>query len=111
MKVLVCNDCPISAKVVKTIYIGTIKNMLLKHHLKRDLATIQLFDTFSQELVFEALDRAYVVQNRIYIPTQGEYGKILRYLEYGGQGVRATKLLSIVARTLNKKIGGDINVL
>lgn len=65
----------------------------------------QLLKLFSDSEVREALNDIYINGNKLCIPETGESSYILRYLEFGGDGVSALHLLSNNVKKLGM-IGG-----
>lgn len=67
----------------------------------------QLLRLYSKEEIFDAISSIFISGKAVYAPTDGKNGKILRYLEYGGNGVKSYKLLSKASRIISRKVNGD----
>ena len=98
-------ELPIKANIYTIV--NSIKKLLKSQFIiyKKDYeALISLYD---EEVIYEAIDSIYAQDKLIIAPTAGIYGKILRYLEYGGQGVEQKKLLSKASRNIIRKVSED----
>lgn len=67
----------------------------------------QLLRLYDKEEILEAISSLFISGKAVYAPTDGKNGKILRYLEYGGSGIKAYKLLSRASRIISRKVNGD----
>lgn len=67
----------------------------------------QLLRLYSKEEILDAISSIFISGKAVYAPTDGKNGKILRYLEYGGSGVKSHKLLSKASRIISRKVNGD----
>lgn len=113
MKVIDCSGFPVPANKIANylkLFILSIIDRELKGNTKRTKSLNSLIDLYSIKNIHKAIDSIYGSNGMIYVPTKGKYGLVLRYLEYGGEGIGQTKIISEAVSTLNKKIGGDIHV-
>ena len=113
MKVIDCSRFPVPADKIANylkMFILSIIDKELRSDTKRSSSLKSLVNLFSIKKIHEAIDSIYGSNGMIYVPTKGKYGLVLRYLEYGGEGIGQTKIISEAVNTLNKKIGGDIHV-
>ena len=115
MKVIDCSMFPVSAERIASylkMFILSIIDRELKNKskTKNSRSLKALIDLFGLKNIHKAIDSIYGLGGSIYVPTKGKLGTILRYLEFGGEGIGQTKIISEAVSTLNKKIGGDIHV-
>ena len=113
MKVIDCSRFPVRAEriaVYLKMFILSIIDRELKSNTRNSKSLKSLIDLFGIKNIHKAVDTITGSNGSIYVPTKGKYGLIIRYLEYGGEGIGQTKIISEAVNTLNKKIGGDIHV-
>lgn len=113
MKVIDCSGFPVSAEKIATylkMFILSIIDRELKSNTRNSKSLKSLINIYGIKNIHKAIDTIEGRKNSIYVPTKGKYGLIIRYLEYGGEGIGQTKIISEAVTILNKKIGGDIHV-
>ena len=113
MKVIDCSGYPVSADKIATylkMFILSIIDRELENNTRNSRNLKSLIDLFGIKSIHKSINTIVGKSNSIYIPTKGKYGLIIRYLEYGGEGIGQTKIISEAVNILNKKIGGDIHV-
>lgn len=84
-----------------------IKRNIKAHFIIHKKDYENLLELYSEEEIFEAIDSIFCQDKSIIAPMRGKSGKILRYLEYGGERVKQGKLLSKVSRNLMRKVSVD----
>ena len=90
---------------------NTILNFLISYIKKllnvnqRDLESIRKI--YNDDDIEHAINSLYIIGKSIYAPTSGKDGIILRYLEYGGYGIKTKKILSRASRLISRKVNGD----
>ena len=96
-------EVPISLKSL----VVQIVSIIEYYFNQREKDYEQLMRLYSKEEIFDAISSIFVSGKAVYAPTDGKNGKILRYLEYGGNGVKSYKLLSKASRIISRKVNGD----
>lgn len=87
--------------VIKAIQ-DTLREKLIDYRNKLD----EIFTLYSKEDIDNAISYGILrTGNSVYMQTDGEYGKILRSLEYG---TGRTKALHLVTQSVRKVIGGRV---
>lgn len=94
-------EIPIPLGVSKIL--KSIKSSIKLHFIAFKKDYDYLLSIYSEEEIYEAIDAIYYKDYAIFAPITGQYGKILRYLEYGGQNVKQRKLLSKVSRKVSEE--------
>lgn len=89
--------------IILNFLIGYIKKLLKVN--QKDLESIKKL--YSEEEIEHAINSLYVIGKSVYAPTSGKDGVILRYLEYGGYGIKTKKILSRASRLISRKVNGD----
>ena len=103
MILLNCKDFRQGASSVRNIFINMCEKQLIKLQKDNSLGLKQLLELYSLEDIEQAFNQIYVNKDRqLVIPEQSISSYILRYLEYGGEGVRPTHLLSTVQNEFSK---------
>lgn len=113
MKVISCVDIPIKTERLAEYLKMLILDLLddgLKHKSNLQSSLETLIALFGLKDIHKAINSIYGKRGSLYIPTKGKSGMILRYLEYGGEGIRQTKIISTAVKQLNSKIGGNLHV-
>lgn len=113
MKVIDCSMIPVPANKIASylkMMILSIMDRNLKENNKNAKSLKALVNMFGLRDIHRAIDCISGKGTSIYVPTKSKSGLILRYLEYGGEGIGQTKIISEAVNILNKKIGGDIHV-
>lgn len=110
MKIVDFSSIPHYTKGIVTILKGLIKGRIIEGEKKKQPCINALLSIYSTEDIMKAIDSIYAAGKIIIAPTDGEEGKILRYLEYGGESVSQSNIIRLSANDLNKKLGGKIYV-
>ena len=64
-----------------------------------------IINQFTEEHIYEAIDTLYLVDRKIFCPTNGFYGQVLRALEYGTGKNKSYKIISEALRELAREVG------
>ena len=113
MKVIDCSGFPVSADKIATylkMFILSIIDRELESNTRNSRNLKSLIDLFGIKNIHRAINTITGRGSSVYIPTKDKNGLIIRYLEYVGEGIGQTKIISEAVNILNKKIGGDIHV-
>lgn len=95
MILLDCTNFSKSPIALKMIYINILNNIILTKKQNKSLEASHILDIFSIKEILEALDFIIIDKNRnLKIQENTKASKILRYLEFGGEGVRPNHILS-----------------
>ena len=96
-------EVPISLKS----FVVQIVSIIEYYFTQREKDYEQLLRLYSKEEIIDAISSIFISGKAVYAPVNGKNGKILRYLEYGGSGVKSHKLLSKASRIISRKVNGD----
>lgn len=87
------------------IYLNLAKNKIRnKFDLYKKLLQ-DIINQFTEEHIYEAIDTLYLVDRKIFCPTNGFYGQVLRALEYGTGKNKSYKIISEALRELAREVG------
>lgn len=105
------NNLDIGARQLRQLTINLLNYNIRKLEKDNSLGLKQLKNIYSISDIINTFNTISIDSNgNILIPENNSSNHILRYLEYGGEGVRATHLLSSVKRDLFNIFGGETNV-
>ena len=97
-----CNKFLQGANSIREYYIKMCEYQLAKLQKDNSLGLLQLLDKYDLEDIKRAFRFIYVNGSCLSIPERTEASRILRYLEFGGEDVRPTHLLSTVSNKIKK---------
>ena len=95
-----CNQFLQGAGSIREIFIQMCDAQLIKLMKDNSLGLLQILEKYDISDIKRAFRQIYVNGNYLAAPERTETSKILRYLEYGGENIRPTHLLSSVKRLI-----------
>lgn len=96
-----CNSFLHGAYSIREMFIHLCNAKLIKLQKDKSLGLIQLLDKYSLQDIKSSFKDIYINENGyLCTPEQSKSSYILRYLEYGGEDVRSTHLISSVKNDL-----------
>lgn len=100
MIILNCNGLPLGDSVLRDNFIKLCDLELTRLQKDNNLGLMQLSQIYSLKEIKNAFRESYIANGILQTPENTKSSHILRYLEYGGEDVRPTHLLSIVKHRL-----------
>ena len=96
---------------LKPLYLSYVNHEILTKMKEQDLAFSQALNQYSVTEIKEAFDECFIKGDFLIVPDKSKEDKILRLLEYGGQGVKASNLVTIIRNKFEKDFReGGFNV-
>lgn len=87
----------LSSNVFRDVYVFYCKNKIVEMIKNQELGMQQILQMYSIDDINNSLDSIRLNQEGdLYIPEQEDSSVVLRYLEYGGENVRALHLFTKV---------------
>lgn len=103
MIILNCNKFRVGAESVREMFIQLCDAKLVELQKYKNLGLMQMLDKYSVEDLKRAFRSVKVDKyNNLFAATESPSEFILRLLEYGGESVRPTHLISLVKSDLYK---------
>lgn len=88
----------ISGRWLIRIYTKLIRESVKDMVNEYSLLLNRFLEIYTEKEIEDAIDAISIVNGYVYIPTSGNYGAILRALEYGTSFMKAYKIISIATR-------------
>ena len=91
------------AHSIRETFIQLCNKELIKLRKNNSLALMQISNKYDLDEIKEAFNNIQVdIYGNLIVPEHTNTSVILRYLEYGGEGVRASHLLTNVTNEINR---------
>lgn len=90
---------------MKKFFINILNKEYQKEKYGESIQSLQINQMFTDDEVYDAIHSIYIKGDRLEIPERGKNSDIMRYLEFGGEGVRPMHLISRSLKQL-RIIGG-----
>ena len=90
----------------KKIYLDLLKRRIEEIYKIYKPVLSNIISSYNEKQIYAAIDSIYLSGNSIYCPTNGQYGQILRALEYGTGKNKSYHIISQATRNLFKEVKG-----
>ena len=88
----------INPQTLKTYYKLEVRNLVHELISNKDITMLQLLSKFSEGQISNAIEDIYLHNDFICIPERTFNSQILRYLEFGGEGIASLGILRRAAQ-------------
>ena len=103
MKIIRSNIFPLGANSIREIFIQICNMELLELYKNKSLGLSQMLDKYSESDIRDAFKSIYVDKDYyLSIPEHSNSDVLLRFLEFGGEGIKPTHLLSKAKQRITK---------
>ena len=104
MKLIKCDDVNVHPMVLRNLIVTSLLRNLASMDLNYNKCIKDLESVFSLDDIRDAIKSIYY--DGFYINTpEGQGSVILRYLEFGGENVKASNLISSTIKEIKKELG------
>lgn len=88
----------INPQMIKAMYKSSIKELIKTRIKNQDLIIKSILSQYSERQILQAIEDIYIYNDYLCIPENTRNSKILRLLEFGGEGIASLGLLREAAK-------------
>lgn len=108
MNLINCKNVNVHPYVLKNLFINILIANFKKAEYNGNLSVLQLLKEFDEDDIISAIKSIYYNGEFISVPESGGDSLIIRYLEFGGENVKASNLVSQSVMELKNSLGVNV---
>lgn len=105
MNLINCKNINVHPYIVRNLFVNNLIANFKKAEYERSLPIMQLLEEFSENDIMNAIKSIYYNGEFVAVPETTGDSLIVRYLEFGGENVKASNLVSSTVEELKSELG------
>ena len=108
MNLINCKNINVHPYIVRNLFVNNLIANFKKAEYEGSLPIMQLLGEFSENDIMNAIKSIYYNGEFISVPETGGDSLIIRYLEFGGENVKASNIVSQSVEELKRSLGVNV---
>lgn len=108
MDLINCKNVNVHPYILRNLFVNNLIANFKKAEFNGSLPIIQLLKEFNESDIINAIKSIYYNGEFISVPETGGDSLIIRYLEFGGENVKASNIVSQSVEELKRSLGVNV---
>ena len=108
MDLINCKNVNVHPYILRNLFVNNLIANFKKAEFNGSLPVIQLLKEFNESDIINAIKSIYYNGEFISVPETGGDSLIIRYLEFGGENVKASNIVSQSVEELKRSLGVNV---